>query len=385
MIWHENRTPQPLPQKTPRPAGTRPPVKPVISKIGAEMEYAGVEITYQDDNEIPKNTELRTMENGAKLVADTDNVEFVTKETSDRRNFYETIEAGRQALLEFYNYAAAPTTAKHPTTSPADIKIKARDAKLLPWIRPQVTFEIKKDALPRFHEAIQKGSVQYRHAYTYNQTTHEFDKLENKRLATYNKRIQEDMAKAFAGIPTTGEFTENAVAFAKLTVFLLLCLYHNCPANYIKARLPIMPRTSLKSMYQAMPEEEQRQYRTLIFKIKQPFWSLRIPDWEHDNYAIENKENDNPQEYNVLHILNSIWHNLPEFTKDGSSAPTDILSSDVFNSGGDSGASIGALPLPAGAAGVFEIRGMPPVQVTSKDEVHDVYEDVINHYGKSAE
>ncbi len=385
-MFHEAISPtQESNEKKGHPGNTAVVRKPVISKIGAEMEYAGVEITYKNGNSMRKNKILRTMDHGAKLVADTDHVEFVTKETSDSRLFYETIEAGRQALLEFYNYAVDSAKEKRPATNPPDIKIKAPDGNRLPWIRPQVTIEIKKDTLPQFHEAIQKGSVQYRHAYTYNQTTHEFNKLENKRLATYSKLIQEDMQKAFANIPVSGEFTENAVAFAKLTVFLLLCLYHNCPANYIKARLPIMPRTSLKSMYQAMPEEEQRQYRTLIFKMGQPFWSLRIPDWEHDNYAIANKGNDNPQEYNILHILNSIWYNLPKFTKAGSSAPADILSSDVFNSGGDVGASIGALPLPAGAAGVFEIRGMPPVQVTSKDEVHDVYEDVINHYGKSAE
>jgi len=161
--------------------------------------------------------------------------------------------------------------------------------------------------------------------------------------------------------------------------------------QYYKARYSVMPRVPLSALYDELPKLDKARYVEIM-----EHWLAAIEQFnsgkdQKDAYPDSIQDASKTSKITIAAAVRSVYTTGDRRDKtitheDGreEKRKVDLISSDDIASTVNVGASVGALQLPEGSAGVFELRGMPYINISNLEDVKKLYLDTINSYGGMA-
>ncbi|WCT11642.1 DUF4157 domain-containing protein [Mucilaginibacter jinjuensis] len=386
-----------------------------IKTAGLELELKGAALVKEDETgkKIGWGAHEKIIDkNKWWIEIDSNNAELVTKPTNSSALLFEWLTEGLKTLNDIQLYAAQSDFVNKlsdviPPNEEEDAEVKkfiatgqklglginvlvATNKGLEHHAKPQITFGIHKGELFGFTSKIRGGKIKYSKGKNKDNTkTHIHEEWPRVHLNV--DWIKEDSplfatekGKEFGAALNSS--TPAASGLCLMTIIAILFATRQQDEKndweYYKARFSVMPRVPLSVLYDEMELADQGKYDALVVlwhnAVKD--YNAKGPENAHPT-RMQNATKDNTASYTAE--LASVIDPTKRHKKtlEGGDKQVDAISSDAMASTSNVGASVGALDLPAGTDGVFEIRTMPYISINVPAEVLTIYREVINAYG----
>jgi len=258
--------------------------------------------------------------------------------------------------------------------------------------KPQISFGIKKGELANFAGNVMGPKIKYTEGYTKTGTKYEntdwprinanVEKIYKSSPIWQNAKGKEFLQKlALASNPARG--------LSLMTVITLLFSMRKQDAGdiwqYYKARFSVLPRVPLSALFDELEDEQETEYRELMV-----LWVAAIEannqdkqEGDDDHHPTKIYKSNKINHTGIKSQLNSIVsaEKRKNKTREQGGKDVDLISSDDMASTQNVGASVGMLDLPDGSDGIYEIRGMPYVNIKNYSNVSTIYQETIAAYG----
>lgn len=379
-------------------------IQRVLNKAGAEIELKSLTAS-KGGSDLKKNEGIAEI-GGITLCYDSGNVEYRQDPPAENWDaFTHDVISGLNALkcLQDQILSQKPLPQNNITYSV--------NRNLINLAVPQLTVEVPKDSMGDFSAHLLENPEINSNGFDVERDNN--GKITNK--LGYKevpfKLIHKDVDNSISDLIKMISHQNPAVlGLARMTILFLFEAKIRgdslLKTAYYKARFAVLPRTSLKTMFDSLEVADKEQYYQVMGEILNMNYQqsgrlgeltvkdenyhyfdngsfLRLATFQQIFDSIVNIEN-----ASKLPILDSSFHErmidldkcLNE-TSDDASIITDILSCDSFAGMGDTSHSIGAMQMPAGASGIFEFRKLPPVDIESKGDILTMYKNMIDTFG----
>ena len=385
----------------------------IIETAGLELELKGANTRKSATADFA--THEKVIDKGKWWIeVDSNNPELVTEPTRSKSTLFDWLRAGGAYLQRFQ--VLANIHREYEAIDESDVA--ARELKKQEYVqkrtqlglpktaqvthtatpnlaKPQITFGIKKPDLAKFAAHVMGAKITHAEAYTKTGVKYEntqWPRINSEVAALYrsspvwqNAKGQQFMTRFLAAPP-------DVQGLCMITIItVLFAMRKQDPLDewqYYKARFSVMPRVPLSDVFDSLSGESKDLYRQIINLWRDAvnsYNATKDPD-DETRHPDKIQDSSKTRSYTFETAVQSIHDsaNRYEKTLKHKTKQVDAISSDASASTSNVGASVGALDLPGGSSGVFEIRTIPYTMINDLAKVQRLYEEIIDAYGGMA-
>ncbi|MFX1677918.1 hypothetical protein PV762_01675 [Mitsuaria sp. CC2] len=413
-----------------------------IQTAGLELEMKGARVERFPEDEEPKEglseedmaefgTHQKIVDAGSWwLEIDSCNPEIVTAPTASQSDLFSGLASGVKLLQDLQKCGEAYhrwTNAEEDSSEKEDasndyhrFKGTLPDNALIretpdhQYIaKPQITFSIQTAKLGSFVSALhgsnmntpglQRNTTVVNHAesgqssnkYSFSAITHwpRMNGDVRARAAPSHPLWTTDQGKVCLDLVATATPGAGGLALMSFLQFLFAAKQQaqEDTMQYYKARYSVMPRVPLSALYDELPEIDKVQYAKIMESWLTAIEQFNAGKDQKEAYPDSIQDASKTSKITIAAAVRSVYttgdrrdKTITHENGEEETRKVDLISSDDIASTVNVGASVGALLLPKGSSGVFELRGMPYINISNFEDVKKLYLDTINSYGGMA-